>query len=68
MFRREFRGGCLRYFPWGDQGDSLGGGFGGNPGRNLGCKLWTEKNLIKNIKIKIWVSNPGQIDDYPEMR
>ena len=58
----------------GNLGENLGGNLwgnlgvniGGNLGRNLGCKLWTEKrSYLKKI---FWDSNPGQIDDYHQMR
>ena len=41
MFCRKFIGDCLWYFTWGYQGDILGGRFRGNPGGNLGCKIWS---------------------------
>ena len=51
-FCREIRWDCLRYFPLGNQGDSLGGRFGGNLWGNHGCKLWTEKkSYTKKIEI-----------------
>ena len=43
MFCRKFKGDCLRYFPWGNQGNSLGGRFRGNLGGKLGG------NFLSNI-------------------
>ena len=55
MFCRKIRGECLRYFPWGNQGYSLGGRFGVNLGGNLGCKLWSNigGNTIRRLPYKV---------------
>ena len=45
---------------------NIRGNLWGNPGSNLGCKLWKKKNLLKNVFF--WDSNPGQIDDFHLMR
>ena len=44
---------------------NIRGNLWGNPGGNLGCKLWKKKNLLKKF---FWDSNPGQIDDFHLMR
>ena len=65
MFCREIRGDCLSSFPWGNQGDRLGGRFGENLRGNLGCKLWKEKiYYLKKLIDFFWDSNRGQIDDF----
>ena len=66
MFCRGVRGECLRYFPWGGKETALVGGLGKTLGATLDANF-EKKNLIFK-KSFFGDSNPGQIDDFYEMR
>ena len=58
---REIRWDSLRYFPWGNQVESLGGRFGGNLGVKLVCKLWS--NLGGNLGVNLGGNLEGSLGD-----
>ena len=46
--------------------ENIRGNLWGNPGGNLGCKLWKKKIFFK--RVFFGDSNPGQIDDFHLLR